>query len=60
MAQSIIDRDIAFYEGEVETLKTELRRCAPADEAFTRRKIESARAVVAALLVHRFRIGGEV
>lgn len=49
----IIDRDIAFYEGEVERAKDDLARAPVALEPIVRRRQEHAEAVVSALATYR-------
>lgn len=46
---SIIDRDIAFYEGQIEQETAHLRRCFPKDEKSHAARRDACRDVVAAL-----------
>ena len=46
---TIIERDIAFYRGEVDRLKFELRRALPDDEAIWQERLVCAAFIVAAL-----------
>ena len=50
---SIIDRDIAFYEGEVERLTDDLRRCSPDQEPKVFQKRIAVSIVVWALEQYR-------
>ena len=49
MADSIIARDLEFYESCLESNQTSLRRCAPASEPYWREQIRLTGDVVAAL-----------
>ena len=48
-ALSIIERDIAFYAGQLGEEAARLRRCLPKDEPFCTARLDACRAVAAAL-----------
>jgi len=52
-AKTIIDRDIEFYSGCVETISQTRRSCPPADEAFYMRRLRLACDVVTALKAYK-------
>ncbi len=56
----IIDRDIAFYEGEAERAHDALRRCTPGNEPAYEVRAQRANVVVAALKAYRVDLGLEV
>lgn len=49
MPGTIIARDLAFYEGCLESDRASLRRCAPASESYWREQIRLTGDVLAAL-----------
>lgn len=51
--QRIIDRDVAFYQTEIEHWRSHLRRCPPDQEEGIWELIDHAKGVVAALKRYR-------
>jgi hypothetical protein len=49
----IIDRDIAFYEGDKEEWKRKLRECAPNQELAYQRRLYATERVVIALEAYK-------
>jgi len=55
---SIIERDVEFYEGQLEEERRRLRQCAVTDEAALKYRIECCAAVVAALKEYAISLPG--
>lgn len=53
MEQSIIDRDIAAYEADIEQWRTMLRRCSPSEEQKYKSLVKAAANAVYALQKYR-------
>ncbi|TAM91144.1 hypothetical protein EPN42_04595 [bacterium] len=59
MSTRIIDRDIDFYQGEVEAARDALRRCTPGNEPVYEARAIRANAIVLALEAYRSELGLE-
>lgn len=49
----IIDRDVEFYEGEIDFCENKLRQCIPSHEAYWTWRLKEARKLVSAFNTYR-------